>query len=74
MESPSGLARRNRVARKRGKPSTLAAMAHSSTTENEVILTEYFAMLEQELAGQDYVKARHNERVRDRTGRSKGSV
>lgn len=49
-------------------------MAHWSTTENEVVLTEYFAMLEQELAGQDYVKVRHNQRVQDRTGRSKVSV
>lgn len=49
-------------------------MAHWSVAENEVVLTEYFTMLEQDLAGQDYVKARHNERVRDRTGRSKGSV
>ena len=43
-----------------------------SETENEVIIREYFSMLEQELASQHYVKADHNRRVRELTGRSKG--
>lgn len=45
-----------------------------SETENEVVIREYFSMLEQELASQHYVKADHNRRVRELTGRSKGSV
>lgn len=45
-----------------------------SASENEVIVAEYFAMLEQELAGQAYTKSRFNERVRALTGRGRGSV
>lgn len=39
--------------------------------ENEAIIAEYFAMLEQELAGQSFVKARSNARVRAATGRGR---
>ena len=42
--------------------------------ENEAIVAEYLDMLEQELAGQHFVKKRHNERVQSLTGRSRGSV
>lgn len=45
-----------------------------SAADNEAMLSEYFSMLEQELSGQPYVKTRHNERVREQTGRSRGSV
>lgn len=45
-----------------------------SQTENEAVVAEYFAMLEQELAGQSYVKARSRERVQAMAGRSSGSV
>ena len=45
-----------------------------SRAENEVVVAEYVAMLEQELAGQSYVKTEANGRVRALTGRSRGSV
>ena len=41
-----------------------------SRAENEVVVAEYLAMLEQELAGQSYVKTEANGRVRALTGRS----
>lgn len=42
--------------------------------ENVLVVDEYLTMLEQQLAGQDFVKARVNERVRAVTGRSQRSV
>lgn len=45
-----------------------------SDVENEVVVAEYLAMLEQELAGQPFKKVRYNEKVQSLTGRSRGSV
>jgi hypothetical protein len=45
-----------------------------SDDELRSVITEYMSMLEAERAGDPYVKARYNERVREKTGRSKGSV
>ncbi len=45
-----------------------------SAEENDVLVAEYFAMLGDELAGRDYVKAHHRRAVVERLGRSEGSV
>jgi len=42
--------------------------------ELDVIVADYFAMLDAELAGQHYVKAHHNKKVMARIGRSHFSV
>ncbi|MGH6993732.1 MAG: DUF3883 domain-containing protein [Caulobacteraceae bacterium] len=42
--------------------------------ELDLIITDYFAMLREELAGRPLVKARHNERLRDAIGRSHRSI
>lgn len=41
-----------------------------SQAENEIVVSEYFAMLSQELSGQSYTKARHRERIEKATGRT----
>jgi len=45
-----------------------------SAEENDVLVANYFAMLGEELAGRDYVKASHRRAVVERIGRSEGSV
>jgi hypothetical protein len=42
--------------------------------EVDLIVADYFAMLEADLAGQAYVKAHHNAVLRELIGRSRGSV
>ena len=50
------------------------AGADWSLDEVELIVADYFAMLEAELSGLAYSKAEHNRRLQQATGRSKGSV
>jgi hypothetical protein len=45
-----------------------------TTEEIEAVVAAYFEMLRLELAGLPFVKAEYNRRVRDVTGRGKGSV
>lgn len=45
-----------------------------SEAEIDLIVSDYFDMLSKELAGQHYVKRRHNEAVQARIGRSHASV
>ena len=42
--------------------------------QNDLIVADYFAMLEDELAGRRFVKARRNEALQLRLGRSRGSI
>ena len=42
--------------------------------ENDLIVADYFAMLADDLAGRAYGKAERNRRLRERIGRSRGSV
>ena len=42
--------------------------------ELDIIVADYFTMLEAERSGQAYVKAQRNRAVRERIGRSRGSV
>ena len=42
--------------------------------ELDLIVADYFAMLQADLAGQQYVKAQHNAGLRELIGRSRGSV
>lgn len=42
--------------------------------ENEIIVADYFAMLEAELSGRPYSKAEHNRGIQRRIGRNKGSI
>jgi len=42
--------------------------------ELDAIVADYFAMLEADFAGRSYVKAHHNEALRQQIGRSRGSV
>jgi hypothetical protein len=42
--------------------------------ELDAIVADYFAMREAELVGRPYVKARHNEALREKVQRSRGSV
>ena len=42
--------------------------------ENDLLVTDYFVMLGEELAGSPYVKAHHNAAIVAATGRSRGSV
>lgn len=49
-------------------------MSRWSQGEQDIVVAEYFAMLEQELVGQPYTKTAHNKRVQQATSRSKGSV
>jgi hypothetical protein len=42
--------------------------------ENDLLVADYFAMLGDELAGRDFVKAHHNAAIVAATGRSRGSV
>lgn len=50
--------------------------AGSDWTDDEldIVVTDYFAMLAEELAGRSYVKAHHRAVVMSQTGRSNGSV
>lgn len=43
-------------------------------TENDIIVKDYFDMLDKELKGIDYRKSDHNRKIQSLTGRSKGSV
>ncbi len=54
----------------------LLAMAKGPWTseENDLIVRDYFTMLVDDLAGRGYNKARHNRRLQQDTGRSKGSI
>jgi hypothetical protein len=45
-----------------------------SDDELDIIVADYFAMLQAERSGQTYVKAQRNRALRERTGRSRGSV
>ncbi len=45
-----------------------------SDQEIDLIVADYFAMLDMELNGEPYVKARRNAALQDLTGRSKGSI
>lgn len=45
-----------------------------SATEIECVVSEYFVMLQKELGNMYFVKADHNRKVQDVTGRSKGSI
>ena len=42
--------------------------------ENDLIIADYFAMLEDDLAGRHYSKAGHNRRLQARSGRGRGSI
>ncbi len=42
--------------------------------ENNLLVTDYFAMLGEEVAGRPYVKRRHRRAIVEQTGRSEGSV
>ena len=42
--------------------------------ENEIIVADYFTMLEAELSGRPYSKAEHNRGIQRRIGRNKGSI
>jgi len=42
--------------------------------ELDLIVTDYFAMLDADLSGRSYVKAQHNAALRELIGRSRGSV
>lgn len=42
--------------------------------QNDLIVADYFAMLADELAGQSYIKSRHNEALQKLTGRNRGSI
>ena len=45
-----------------------------TTLEIDLIVADYFAMLNDELAGRAYVKAQHNAALQQLTGRGKGSI
>lgn len=45
-----------------------------SDAELDLIVADYFAMLQADLTGQPYIKAQHNAALRDLIGRSRGSV
>ncbi|MBO9449921.1 DUF3883 domain-containing protein [Tropicibacter sp. R16_0] len=45
-----------------------------SDFENDAIVTDYFSMLSDELAGRRYNKAAHNRALQELIGRSKGSI
>jgi uncharacterized protein DUF3883 len=45
-----------------------------SDAELDLIVADYFAMLQSDLTGQPYVKAQHNAALRELIGRSRGSV
>lgn len=45
-----------------------------SDQEIDLIVADYFAMLDMQLNGEPYVKARHNALLQEQTGRSKGSI
>lgn len=45
-----------------------------SEYEADLIVADYFAMLGQEMACRDYVKAAHNKALQELTGRSRGSI
>lgn len=45
-----------------------------SDEENDALVAAYFAMLSEEMAGRDYVKAEHRRALEARIGRSKASV
>lgn len=42
--------------------------------ENDLIVADYFAMLNDEIAGRSYVKSLHNTALQQMTGRSRGSI
>src|SRR5690625_2256323 len=42
--------------------------------ENDLIVADYFAMLQHEYEGRPYSKADHNRRLQQRIGRSKGAI
>ena len=42
--------------------------------ENDLIVADYFAMLEADLAGRLYIKAEHDRRLRTRIHRSRPSI
>lgn len=48
--------------------------AQWSAIEIDLIVADYFGMLTGELTGQPPIKARHNAALRDKIGRSKGSI
>ncbi|MDT0214714.1 DUF3883 domain-containing protein [Rothia sp. ARF10] len=52
----------------------MAAGESWSPLENEVIVSAYLDMLDRELRGEPFVKSKFNEDVREKTGRSRGSV
>jgi hypothetical protein len=45
-----------------------------SDHEIDLIVADYFRMLEMELSGRSYVKAQHNAALQELTGRSRGSI
>jgi len=45
-----------------------------SDAELDLIVADYFAMLQADVAGQPYVKAQHNAALRELIGRSRGSI
>ena len=45
-----------------------------SDEENDLVVADYMAMLREELMGRRYVKAHHNQALRERIGRTKGSI
>jgi len=46
----------------------------SSESDIDLIVADYFAMLEEELAGRRYVKRRHNEALKALTGHPRGAI
>ena len=42
--------------------------------EIDLVVSDYISMLDMEMRGQKFVKAQHNRRLQDLTGRSKGSI
>lgn len=51
-----------------------APLADWTRDEVELIVADYFAMLEAELKGEAYSKAEHNRRLQQATGRGRGSI
>ena len=51
-------------------------MAGEDWTEqqNDLIIADYFAMLQNDLAGLPYSKAGHNRQLQARSGRGRGSI
>jgi hypothetical protein len=45
-----------------------------SDAEIDLIVADYFSMLENELAGRSYVKLHHNKALQELTGRQPGSI